>query len=363
LRVLVASIPFPQNRFFVDLNGALAALCEIQQSSDAFWNMEGEYDVIHLHFPEYLTFELTEAYKAGLTDSLIAAVEERLRYWSHRASLIVTRHVLLPHDARQDPQWEKLYETFYSFADGVAHFAHASIREFHQRYKDTQYVRGRVPLHRIIPHHNYASLPNDISRNEARKKLGIPDDADVMLAFGAIRSDEERDLIRKTFDGISASRKALLVPRWRETLANVSWIRLKYWIRDVKRAYYRLHPRFFLGYDFVSEADTQLYLNACDVLFIPRLRVLNSGNVTLGMTFGRVVVGPDSWDVGEILREHGNPVFDPDDSETASSAVDRGFSLAREGKVAETNRQFALNNWRPEQCAAMYMQFYGDVTA
>jgi glycosyltransferase involved in cell wall biosynthesis len=363
LRVLVASIPFPQNRFFVDLNGALASLCDIEQSSDAFWNMQGEYDIVHLHFPEYLTFELTKAYLEGLRDELIAAVDERLKFWSARAKLIVTRHVLLPHDARQDPQWEKLYELFYSYADGIAHFASASEAEFLQRYRCTQFNRGSPPRHRVIPHQNYASLPNNISRTDARKRLGIPDRANVMLAFGAVRSDEERNLILNTFENVASDNKVLLVPRWREKLANVSWIRLRYWLRDLRRLYYRIHPQFFLGYDFVAEADTQIYLNACDVLFIPRLWVLNSGNVTLGMTFGRVVVGPDSWDVGEILREFGNPVFDPDNPRTAARAVDEGLRLAQEGKVGAANRQVALAAWEPEQCAAMYMNFYRELTA
>src|SRR4029078_3644607 len=53
MRVLVANIPMPLNRFLVDLNGALSQLAEIVHSSDAFWNMEGHFDVVHLHFPEY----------------------------------------------------------------------------------------------------------------------------------------------------------------------------------------------------------------------------------------------------------------------------------------------------------------------
>ncbi len=358
MRVLVASIPFPQNRFFVDLNDALSKLCTIEQSSDAFWNMEGDYDVIHLHFPEYLTFEITKAYVEGLTDELIEAVRVRLEFWSRRAWLVVTRHVLLPHDAREDPAWERMYAMFYSYVDAVAHFGRASENEFRERYKDLVFSRGRPPVHAVIPHQNYASLPNDISRTEARKQLGIPLDASVMLVFGAIRSDDERDLIVRTFDNVRTPDKALLVSRWRESLADVAWIRLKYWIRDLSRFYYRMHPRYFFNYDFVPESDTQLYLNAADVLFISRLWVLNSGNVTLGMTFGRVVVGPNSLDVGEILQETGNPVFDPDLPETASSAVEQGFALARGGEVARANRKRALEEWTPDQCAEMYMSLY-----
>jgi glycosyltransferase involved in cell wall biosynthesis len=362
MRVLVASIPFPQNRFFVDLNGALSQLCSVEQSSDAFWNMEGDYDVIHLHFPEYLTFELTRAYIDGLSDSLIEALRIRLAFWAQRARMVVTRHVLLPHDARNDPMWEKLYATFYSFVDAVAHFGRASVVEFEDRYASLTFVRGQPPIHRVIPHQNYSSLPNEISRIEARKRLGIDEDAEVMLVFGAIRTDAERNLISSTFAELESGNRVLLASRWPEKLAGVSWIRLKYWIRDLTRLYYRLHPKFVLGYDFVAEADTQIYLNACDVLFIPRLWVLNSGNVALGMTFGRVVVGPDSWDVGEILRENRNPVFDPNTPKTAASAVEQGFVLARQGEVGRANREVALSQWTPAQCAARYMELFNLLT-
>ena len=40
---------------------------------------------------------------------------------------MVTRHVLLPHDALEDPMWEKMYAMLYRYADSVAHFAQASI--------------------------------------------------------------------------------------------------------------------------------------------------------------------------------------------------------------------------------------------
>ena len=360
MRVLVASIPFPQNRFFVDLNGALSELCAIEQSADAFWNMTGEYDVVHLHFPEYMTYGLQQAYIDGLTDKVITDLAERLDYWSQTAPIVVTRHVLLPHDARHDPMWEKLYAVFYSFADAVAHFGKASIDEFEERYSAVQFKRGHTPLHRVIPHQNYEALPNTISRDEARKKLGVPDDAEVMLVFGAIRSDDEAELILNTFEGIDDPKKVLVVPRWREKVIPFPWIRARTWMRNLRRLYFRMNPKFFFGYDFVQEADTQIYLNAADVLFIPRLWVLNSGNVTLGMTFGRVVVGPDSWDVGEILSENGNPVFDPDNPATASAAVEKGFHLERAGEIPRKNRELALREWTPRQCARMYMNLYSD---
>ena len=363
MRLLIAQIPMPQNRFLVDLNAELAKSCDLIHSSDVFWNMEGDFELIHLHFPEYLTFQLQEAYIRGLTDDLIEETRLRLEYWSKKARLVVTRHVLLPHDALEDPMWEKMYGMFYRYADGVAHFAKASIAEFEDRYRENKWFRGRQPIHAVIPHHNYTSLPNQVTREEARKTLGISPEAKVMLVFGAIRNEAEKTLILQTFSNLKVDGKLLLVSRWREQLRRISWIRLKYWVRDLTRLYYRLHPSYHFNYGFVEEEDTQVYLNAADVLFIPRLWVLNSGNITLGMTFGRVVVGPDAWDVGELLRETGNPVFHPDHPETAAAAVERGFSLASEGKVGLQNQRLALGEWNADQCASLYLGFYAKVLA
>jgi len=358
MNILVANIPLPGNRFIIDLHEALEKQrVNIEFSHETFWEQRGDFEVVHLHFPEYLTPEVQEAYQKELTESLMGEIEARLKYWADRSRIIITRHVLLPHNARTDPKWEKLYEMFYTYADAVAHFASASIKEFEERYAQTNFYRGSPPRHVIIPHANYASLPNDISREDARRQLGIPEKAKVMLIFGAIRNFEERDLIMQAFEGSTAQSKLLLVSRWREKLADVSWIRLKYWLRDLTRLYYRLHPNYVFNYSFVEEEDAQLYLNASDVLFIPRFHVLNSGNVTLGMTFGKVVVGPDSWDVGELLRETGNVTFDPDNPATAAAAVDQAFQLAGTD-LGEKNRQLALGEWTPAQCATLYRETY-----
>jgi hypothetical protein len=360
MRALVANIPLPHNRFLVDLNSALKRRVDLTHDHEAFWNMKGDYDIVHLHFPEYMTYEVENAYIHALSNELISEIERRLQYWSERAVMVITRHVLLPHDARFDRQWERLYETVYRYVDGVVHFAEPSVEEFRSRYSDTAFVRGH-PAHYIVPHHNYASLPDRITHDEARRQLRIRDTDSVLLVFGAIRNDEERALILNSFKRSRVPQNVLLVSRWREKLANVSWIRLKYWLRDLNRLYYKIHPRYFFNYGFVEEEEAQVYMNAADVLLIPRLHVLNSGNVTLGMTFGKVVVGPDSLDVGHLLKSTGNVVFDPDRPETAAAAIDQAFELARQGRIGPANKKEALTEWSADQCAKLYVAFFREL--
>lgn len=362
LRVLVANIPLPANRFLHDLNASLRSRCTLVHSSDAFWQMQGSFDIVHLHFPEYITYDMEAAYQRGLTETIIEQLEERLRFWSATSRLVVTRHNFAPHDAADSPLWARLYGMVYKYSDGVVHLAHASLDEFRDRYRATQFVRGHEPLHAVVQIHNYLSLPNDITRTEARRQLGIPDKARVMLVFGAIRNDAERDLILSSFEAARVPKKVLLVSHWREHLAPVSWIRLKYWLRDLGRLKERLNPRHIFSYGYVEESAAQTYLNSADILFIARIDTLSSANVAMGFTFGRVVVGPSSWNVGEMLRHAGNPTFDSSDAASVARAIEQGFELACEGVLGPANREHALFAWDVDTSAEQYIKFFRELT-
>ena len=154
LRTLVAAIPMPYNRFLVDLNQALGKGCDVVHDHEAFWNMEGEFDAVHIHFPEYLTYEIEACLQTDITPALMAQLEERLRYWKSQVPIVVTRHVFLPH-RRPDKSFQDLYELVYRYADGVVHFAEASREEYLQRYGSA--FSDVLQRHVIIPHHNYES--------------------------------------------------------------------------------------------------------------------------------------------------------------------------------------------------------------
>jgi len=101
----------------------------------------------------------------------------------------------------------------------------------------------------------------------------------------------------------------------------------------------------------------QYYLNAADVLIVQRWNPLNSSNLILGMTFGKVVIGPNTGNVQGILKATGNPVFDQCDEESVVQAITEGLRLSGCG-LGDRNREYAMQVLNPERVAQAQIDVY-----
>ncbi len=353
MKILFASLPQPKNRFVQDLKAGIERYAEVIYDFNEFWKCQNHYDVIHIHEPEYLSFEIqsylynTKPFSKELWNRL----DDCLKHWSKNSTIIHTRHVQEPH-VRVDNEFRKLYKHVMSYCHGVAHFAKFSIQQFKECYPDFKKLQ-----HVVIPHQNYASHPNNMSKAEARKKLKIRHDAKVMLVFGMVK-EHEKVLIKEAFDTIQHKHKVLLAPRWGMKKPKIGWIRLREWVFKIKELWSSLNKTFRINLGFIDVEHAQLYLNAADVLFIPRMYELNSGNIALGFTFGLVVVGKDSEDIGEILNETGNPTFKVGNKNSLNCAMQKAFELVKIG-YGEKNRSLAITEWDVDKTAKRYIEFYG----
>jgi hypothetical protein len=349
MKVLIACIPTPKNRYLLDLKIGLEAYAYVVWDEKEFWNMENEYDVIHIHWPEYLSFELeSHLYKKdpipqALWDKMITC----FIYWSKYSKIIYTRHNQYPH-TRQDEDFLKLYHLTASYCDTVIHFAKYSIQQFKEFYPDLTGV-----CHVVIPHHNYESLPNLSTPSQARKRLGIAADAHVMLVFGSVK-ENEKILIKKAFEAILQKNKVLLAPGWKIQKRKIGYIRLREWVWNIEQWLAFKNSRIRINLGFVPEDEAHYYLNAADFLFIPRTNELNSGNITLGCTFGLVVVGKDNADIGEILKETGNPTFIVGDDKSLEKAIQKAYSL-KEKKYGNINKNIAEKEWNLYKISKIYI--------
>lgn len=355
MNILVAAIPMPHDWYLNNIQSGLREQgFNITHHPEPFWHASQDYDIVHLHWPEYLSYAIESALRDGLSDELIRATSERLDYWRKRSRLVITRHNIRPHSSAATA-FARLYEETYGRCHAVIHMSQWSKADYLNRYRGV--FDAGAQRHVIIPHPVYSNMPNTISRQAARRRLNIPLDANVVCVFGSITSDEERDLILAAFGKLRLPGKVLLIPCWREKLRPIKWIRLKYWMRDVDRLSCRLHPGYRFGYARVADADVQLYMNAADVVLTPRIAPLNSGVLVLGMTFGRVVVGANTGSVGEILADFGNPTFDAGDPASVANALLAGFAQCAVGLGAR-NRQRAIEEWSVESVVAKHGELF-----
>ena len=119
----------------------------------------------------------------------------------------------------------------------------------------------------------------------------------------------------------------------------------------------RLRMRITSAEELIPDADLPAYFSAADVVFIQRTDILNSGNVPQSFAFGRVVAGPDSGDIGEMLAATGNPVFDPADPASVDRALTEAARLAAAGH-GDKNLEYAREHLRLPQIAAAYGRIY-----
>ena len=213
----------------------------------------------------------------------------------------------------------------------------------------------------MIPHHIYEGLYDmDITRDAGRRALGIPADRLVVLAFGAFRHAEERRLVWGAFR-LHYPAKFLLAPRlWPYTRRGSRFKGLK-----------RLAGRLLYAAAHSAEGFFDSRITSPEPLIPDEQRLLprrrrrsfhpadghpQFGHDPLALSFGRVVTGPASGNIGGLLAETGNPALTAD-PRSVDIALERAARLSATDQGAR-NRAYAQEHFGIGRIAAMYGGLY-----
>ena len=291
MRVLVPV--YDEQLFITEVMNSYNSLCTVETSFENFWLNKGTYDVIHLHWPEYL-FKWKPP-----TDIELLLLEKILKNWQENgAKIVITRHNYLPHSPNPE-RFETLYEVIYKTVDAVIHLGAYSIKEYKIRY-DGLLPKKQVQAH--IPHPIFTNYPNTVTKSEARQHLNIGKDTVVMLVFGEVRKASEKNLVLEAFDAIDTKDKLLIAPGWKfsktkEPINSLKWLKVK------KSKKYRITK------EFITKQRVQYYFKAANFVFLPRIDTLNSGVPFLAAVFNTPVVGCNTGNITQVLKENGMPCF------------------------------------------------------
>ena len=167
------------------------------------------------------------------------------------------------------------------------------------------------------------------------------------LVFGAFRDEEEHLLTMNAFEQLDTPNKYLFAPSWyyesREGYKNE-----------------KIKPKgiCWLGNGIVNYSMLPYCFAAADVVFVQRMRNLNSGNLPMAFLFNKTVVCPAIGNMTEYLDNVNNFSFDPFEPLSVNNALKRGLERA---KYPQVNEEYARAHWNTKKICEQYRQLYQQI--
>lgn len=331
--------------FKKDLNPYLDKVIENSEHSwvyGKYVDYNDSYDSVNIHWPEAI-FSWAEP-----TARDLKKLQENILKWKKNSVLIYTKHDY-QRNKGTTRNFTELFKLIELHADVFIHLGQHSKKLYEQKYPNVR--------HEIVYHPSFEGSVEVFPKIFARKELNIDQDALVIIAPGNIRSHKERELVLQSFHSIEIKNKVLISTNMRSEL-KVDFpgrVRLKkyfnvqkFFIDRFRKKY--LPPQYIFSYSPLSSNDLSLRMSASDIVMVPRIDILNSGIVFLGLTFGKIMVGPAVGNIKEQLEELDYPVFDPKSIYSVVESLKKAITLFQ----GEKSGRILPAKYSPENVAMEY---------
>ena len=206
--------------------------------------------------------------------------------------LVYTAHNILPHESTPVDRYLKniVYRSAHAIIVHSEHVKKALLSAF-------SIDPGKV---HVVPHGNFDHyLPDkQLSREEARKELGLKPDDQVLLFFGYIRAYKGLDLLLDAFD-IAAKEN----PRLKLVIAGMPHTAD---LERSTRAFIKrssASDRIVFHAKFIPHEDIKYYFQGADLVVLPYKHIYHSGIVHLAYSYGKAVIATNVGDFSETIEQ------------------------------------------------------------
>lgn len=187
----------------------------------------------------------------------------------------------------------------------------------------------------VIPHGNYVDYASTaITREEARRRLGIPLDSNLLLFFGQIKKVKGLDILLRAWKDIPPAipNSLLLVAGkvWKDDLELYSNLIDQNGIGDSVR----------LDIRYIPDDEASMYYAAADLIILPYRRIYQSGVLLMAMSHARAVLVSDLPGMIEIIEDGVNGFVFP--SENVQELSDTMIRAMRATGLRESIAQRGL---------------------
>ena len=209
-----------------------------------------------------------------------------------KVRVVMTVHNILPHEVRRFEPW--LFSLYYRLADSLI---------LHSELNRTQLLDWLPSLKAekayVIPHGNYEGFRKlELDHAEARARLRLPRDAQIVLFFGAIRPYKGLDLLLRTINPVkAASPKTVFV------VAGIISEELQVMYNAQIAELGIDEEALIVRFGYLSTEDAIAYVCAADLVVLPYREIYQSGVLFWAYSFGRGVLATRIGSFPEAVEE------------------------------------------------------------
>ncbi|HZK78274.1 MAG TPA: glycosyltransferase [Gemmatimonadaceae bacterium] len=247
-------------------------------------------DILHLHWSPTTRIRGATRGRVKRTSAemllLLAAAKRR------GMKIVWTAHNIGAHDRLEYPDLEaKYWPRVASSLSALISLSLSGVEVLRSRYPSLNTVPSFV-----TPHGHYrTAYPRTLSRAEARKQLGISQDAKVISFVGQVRPYKNLPALVRAFRSLSDPSAVLLIAG-------------KVKLGDKRQKFDDLvaaDSRIKVFGTFVPPDEMQLYLEAADLVVLPFRETLNSGSAILALSFDKPVLVPRAGSLVDLSQQIG----------------------------------------------------------
>ncbi len=189
---------------------------------------------------------------------------------------------IAPHEKRPFDKW--LNQFFVNQIDGFVVMSETVKKDLLRLKPNARYIQ--------LPHPLYNHFGDKISKSEARRQLGIPEDKRVILFFGLIRHYKGLDLLINAFTKLSHDYFLLAAGDPYEDITDYQKL-----LSACDSSTYRFDPYY------IADSEVVPYFSAADLCVLPYKTATQSGVVSIALHFGLPLLVTRVGSLADIVEQ------------------------------------------------------------
>jgi D-inositol-3-phosphate glycosyltransferase len=280
--------------------------------------------------PDAVIFKFWLPFFAPAYGLIARTIKKAMKKKGKKTNIIFIADNVIPHEKR--PGDRALTNYAFKAVDNFIVQSSAVERDLKIVKPDAKFVRLEHPVYEIFG----TTMP----MSDARRKLGIGDDAHVLLFFGFIRKYKGLDIILRAMPELIKKYPKMVLVVAGESYSGEDDFRAL--IKDL--AIPDANLKLFT--DYIPNDDVPLYFSAANVAVLPYRSATQSGIVQIAYNFDLPVIATDVGGLAEIVLDGKCSIIAPEPTPEAvakavSTYIDGGLEPKLRDGVREEKKKYS----------------------